>query len=37
MKKLVLASIVGTLLLNSSLALAQEKMEKVTALSLIHI
>lgn len=31
MKKLVLASIVGTLLLNSSLALAQEKMEKVTA------
>jgi NitT/TauT family transport system substrate-binding protein len=31
MKKLVLASIVGTLLLNSSLALAQEKTEKVTA------
>lgn len=31
MKKFVLASIVGTLLLNSSLALAQEKMEKVTA------
>lgn len=31
MKKLVLASIVGTLLLNSSLAWSQEKMEKVTA------
>lgn len=31
MKKLVLASIVGTLLLSSSLAMAQEKMEKVTA------
>jgi NitT/TauT family transport system substrate-binding protein len=31
MKKLVLASIVSTLLLNSSVALAQEKMEKVTA------